>query len=171
MKNLFLSGLLILLLGTCLQAQVSVKDSSISFPAFYISSSVQLPGADLADRFGINSTIGGGAFYKTQSNWIVDAQYSFMFGNQIEEKDLLANISTSTGAIIGSDGRFADVRLFERGFHVSLTVGKLFPLNKPNPNSGIVLKIGPAFIQHRIKIDPVGGTVPQLSEEYRKGYD
>ncbi|MBT8195585.1 MAG: hypothetical protein HKO56_00940 [Bacteroidia bacterium] len=171
MKNLLLTALLISFICPSLLGQVSVKDSSISFPAFFISSSVQFPGGDLADRFGVSATIGGGAFYKMQSNWSIDGQYSFMFGNQIEEKDLLANISTSTGAIIGSDGRFADVRLFERGFQVSLTAGKLFPFKKPNPNSGLVLKAGPAFIQHKIKIDPVGNTVPQLSEEYQKGYD
>ena len=84
---------------------------------------------------------------------------------------MLDSISTSTGAIISADGRFADVRLFERGYHITVTGGRLFPFKKPNPNSGLVLKLGPTFLRHKIKIDPIGNNVPQLTEEYRKGYD
>ena len=156
---------------TChiLMAQVNVRDSSIRFSAFFISGALQFPGGDLSDRFGENTTVGLGFFHKTPSQWIFEGQGNFMFGNKIEEKNILSAISTSTGAIIAADGRFADVRLFERGYQIGVNVGKLFPFKKPNPNSGLVLKIGPTFMQHKIKIDPIGNNVPQLTKEYRKG--
>ena len=171
MKKLIFIVLFYTLINPNLSAQVNVRDSSIRYSAFFISGALQFPGGDLADRFGVNSSIGLGFSHKTANQWIVEGHGNFMFGNKIEEKNILAAISTSTGAIIAADGRFADVRLFERGYQLAVTGGRLFPFKKPNPNSGFVIKIGPAFMQHKIKIDPIGNNVPQLSAEYRKGYD
>ena len=83
----------------------------------------------------------------------------------------MKDISTDAGQIIGLDGLFAEVRVFERGYHISTTFGKIFSFRKPNPNSGIMVTAGPGFIQHKIRIEPIGNTVPQLEDEYLKGYD
>ena len=51
-------------------------------------------------------------------------------------------------------------------------IGKLFSLSDVNPRSGIRFTISSGLLQHKIRIqdDPVRD-VPQLSTEYRKGYD
>jgi hypothetical protein len=61
--------------------------------------------------------------------------------------------------------------LYERGFTVSANAGRMFALNKKRPNCGIVFKLGLGFIQHKIRIEVIGNNVPQLSKEYKKGYD
>ena len=44
-----------------------------ALPATLVSAryALQTPALDLADRFGTNSNIGLGVYYKTQSNWLV----------------------------------------------------------------------------------------------------
>ncbi len=152
-------------------AQVNVKDSVINTFLLTPSYSYQFPGGDIADRFGANSNIGMGALYKTRSNWTFGLEGTFIFGNTLREHTILDPLRTERGEIIGVDGRYADVRLFERGYSVTANVGKLFPVIGPNPNSGIVLKAGVGFVQHKIRIDVIGNTVVQLSKTYKKGYD
>jgi hypothetical protein len=73
--------------------------------------------------------------------------------------------------VIGADGLVADVRVYERGYQFSAAFGKIFPVSKLNPNSGIMLMAGPGFMQHKIRIESIGNTAPQINEDYRKGYD
>lgn len=152
-------------------AQSVVKDSSLTFAAFAIEVGGSIPGGDLSKRFGKNASAGGHFGFKFKSNFTLDASVGFLFGNEINEPGLLNNLKTEQGAIIGVDGRFADIRIFERGYHISLNAGKLFSFNVPNPNSGIVVSIGAGFIQHKIKINVQDNTVPALDDRYLKGYD
>lgn len=152
-------------------AQSNIRDSSIAMNIAGVYYSFQIPGGDLADRFGASSMVGVNYSYKFKSRLMISANGGFIFGSKLKEDSILAGIADAEGNILGNDGRFADVRLFERGFHASLTIGKLFTFKKPNPNSGIALAVGPGFMQHKIRIEPIGNTVPQLDKEYRKGYD
>ncbi len=151
--------------------QGSIRDSAINMHIVSMGYSFQVPGGDLADRFGWNSMLEGGYAFKFRSNLCLAAHGGFLFGNNIREDSILAGIQNADGFILGDDGKFADVRLYERGYHISLTAGKLFTWGKPNPNSGILALIGPEFIQHKIRIEPIGNTAPQVSGDYRKGYD
>lgn len=94
----------------------------------------------------------------------------YFYGKDVKES-LFDSIATPSGAIIDGNGEFADVRLYERGFTASLTAGRMFSFKRPNPNSGIVFSVGAGFIQHKIRIETIGNKVPQLSKEYKKGYD
>lgn len=152
-------------------AQVSVKDSAITTPLVSASYSYQIPAGDLADRFGNNSAIQLNVDYKTQKQWMFGVNGSYFFGKDIREKGIFDSIITSDGNVINRNGEFADVRVYERGFTVSVTAGKMFSFRKPNPNSGIVLNVGLGFIQHKIRIETIGNNVPQLDKEYKKGYD
>ena len=73
--------------------------------------------------------------------------------------------------LIKGKGQFADIRLFERGMTWTFQFGKLFPVIGPNPNSGIFLNLGFGGIFHKIRIEDIGNLSPQLSKEYKMGYD
>ena len=152
-------------------AQVNIKDSVVFTPMIQISYSYQIAAGDLMNRFGNNSNIGLSFLIKNKNNWIYGIDGSFIFGNEIKENQILKNISTNDGYIITSNGQFADVKLFERGYTAQVRGGRLFPVLSPNPNSGIFCTLGVGFLQHKIRIENTGNTAPQLSVEYKKGYD
>jgi hypothetical protein len=106
-----------------------------------------------------------------KSNFFFGANVGFIFGDRVNEDGLFEGLSTSNGEIIGLDGLYAEVRVFERGYHLSAQFGKIFSFGSPNPNSGILVSAGPGFIQHKIRIEAVGNTVPALRDDYLKGYD
>lgn len=166
--------LCICLLGLLSQisfAQSLVKDTAIGFPFFGIGMAVHLPAGDMADRFGTNATVQSNFSYKFKSGFTLTANGAFLFGTQINEGNILKNISTSDGEIIGNDGRISQIRLFERGYFACIDAGKIFSFNKPNPNSGIWVTLGAGFIQHKIRIENIGNTVYGLDKDYVKGYD
>lgn len=151
--------------------QGSIRDSSIAMHIVSIGYTIQLPAGDMADRFGISSMIGGSYSYKLKNKWIFSLNGGFIFANEVKEDTILNNIANDDGLILGNDGTYATINLFERGMHFSLTAGKLFSFKKPNPNSGILVQVGPSFLQHKIRIETSGTEVPQLNDEYKKGYD
>ncbi len=147
-------------------SQVSVKDSSISTPILGLSYGYYFPSGDMADRFGNNSSVQLNLDFKSKKKAMIGINGSYFFGNSIKE-----NLFDSLGYIINKNGEFADIRLFERGFTTSITLGRIFTLKKPNQNSGIVFNVGFGFMQHKIRIEAIGNNTPQLSKQYKKGYD
>jgi hypothetical protein len=170
MKKGFLLLFVTSILGNRLIAQVSVKDSSIYTPLVGVSYGYYMPSGDLKNRFGNNSSVMLNVDFKTRKDWTWGLNGSYFFGKDIKES-LFDSIIGSDGSIINSKGEISDIRLFERGFTVSVTFGRIFSFKKPNPNSGILLNVGLGFIQHKIRIETIGNNVPQLSKEYKKGYD
>lgn len=150
--------------------QVSIKDSSIYTPMIAVSYGYYLPAGDMVKRFGNSSALQLNIDFKTRFNWVLGVNGSYFFGKDIKES-LFDSIKTPGGNIISEDGEFADVRLYERGFTVSGSIGRLITFKRPNPNSGIRIDIGFGFMQHKIRIETIGNKVPQLSKEYKKGYD
>ncbi|MBI4946703.1 MAG: hypothetical protein HY840_09910 [Bacteroidetes bacterium] len=152
-------------------AQTNVKDSTLTFSMARFSYAFQLPGENLAKRFGNNSNTGLDFSIKTKRNFIFGANGSLLFGNQINENGILDSLKNSSGFIINQNGIPSTVRLFERGFIVSLYFGKMFHVLAPNPNSGIVIYGGTSYMYHKIKINDIGHQAPQLTDGYLKGYD
>ncbi|MEO5571864.1 MAG: hypothetical protein ABIT08_13295 [Bacteroidia bacterium] len=152
-------------------SQGSIRDSAIAMHILGVGYCYQFPGGDMADRYGNSSMAELNYSYKLKNNFIFSLNGGYLFGNDLKEDSIFDGIANEEGLILGNNGQYADIRLFERGYHVSLTFGKLFTFKKPNPNSGIVLMAGPGFMQHKIKIETVENTVPQLDQEYKKGYD
>ncbi len=151
--------------------QGNIKDSIIDMAVLGVGYGFQVPGGDLEERFGNNSNIGVKAQWKTASNLILGLEGGVIFGNTVRADSLLWGLRTSNGKIISSDGSPARVALLERGFTIDMTIGKVFPLGKPNPNSGIILKTGAGIMQHKIRIDVEDNNVPQLKGERKRGYD
>ncbi len=169
--KVFLLAILISFSSLQTAAQALVRDSAIVIPFFGIGGEFHLPGGDMKERFGADYGVQGVFGVKTPKNFLYSIQGGFFFGNKINQPGLLAGIASSYGTIIGSDGRTADVRLFERGYHISAQAGKVFAFKKPNPNSGIWISAGAGFMQHKIRIETIGNTVKGLSKKYKKGYD
>lgn len=171
MKRVILTLLIIVSCFSSSYSQSGVKDSVIRFPFVGVSYGIYQPGGDLSDRFGVTSMLSGDVLFKSKKNLLFGFSGGFMFGDKVKEPDLLKSIYTQNEQIIGYDGLYADVRIFERGYQFSGTFGKIFAFKKPNPNSGIIVIGGPGFLQHKIRIENVGNTAPQLTKEYLKGYD
>jgi hypothetical protein len=157
---------------TVLQAQVNLKDSVMRLSLVQFSYAGQLPGGDLAKRFGFNSNIALSYSFKSKKNLLLGLDFTYLFGRSIRESGILDSISTKSGHyLIDINGELADVRFYERGFSTTIWFGKLFPLSKKNVNSGLVTNIGLGFLEHHIKIEDIGNKSPQLTGDLRKGYD
>lgn len=152
-------------------SQKSIKDSTIAFTMLGAAFQYQVPGGDLADRFYNNYNVGGFINYKFANNWLIGLDGDFLFADRVKENGILDGLGTKDGFIIGESGEFAKVYLYERGFMFSLKAGKLFHLFGPNKNSGLLLTAGGGFLQHKIRIDVDKDDVPELTKEYKKGYD
>lgn len=151
----------------------SRKDSAIAVPMLQISYAVQVPmGGDLASRFGIAHNIGGGFGYKTRSNWIFSVGASYVFGDDVKNREsLLSELVTPDNIIIADNGGPAIVNIGQAGFEVNVKVGKIMPFLRPNKNSGPLLSIGAAFMEHWITYDVEGNNIAQLRGDRLKGYD
>ncbi|MBP6334271.1 MAG: hypothetical protein KA444_02275 [Bacteroidia bacterium] len=170
MSRVLFIFLLIFIPGIALSQQ-NVRDSSISFFVIGASAAYQFPGGDLSDRFGNNMNVGGFFQWKTKSNLIFGIEGQFIFGNTVKEDDILNSLATDQGGIIASDGSFADVILYERGYKFDFKVGKIFPVIGPNKNSGLLATVSSGILQHKIRIENQSSAVPSIEDDYKKGYD
>lgn len=152
-------------------AQGNVRDTSIAMVQVTASYAYQLPTGDMALRFGSNNNIGLGSCYKFRSNYMIGAEGSFLFGNKINESNMLKGLLTADDQVLDQDGYPATVFLYERGYTVMAYVGKIIPVAGPNPNSGLLIKLGGGYMRHKIRIETQENVVPQLEGEYQKGYD
>ncbi len=152
-------------------AQINLSDSVVSAHIIQIDLGIGLPAADLADRFGPHATVGGGYEFKTDQNWLFGINGTFIYGSSVREDSILDPLRNEAGFLIGTDGFLYDPIFWEQGFELKLEAGKITNLLSINPNSGITFLGGVGFMQHQIWIYIDEVAVPQLSKEYRKGYD
>ena len=155
-------------------AQENDKQSDDRINTFFIkfNGGVSQPGGNLAERFGWSGLAGGGVYYKTNKNWILGAEFDYIFGENVKEDSILSPISTSTGGLIGSNGNVFTPSLQERGYRIQIGAGKILPFLSPNDNSGLLIQGNVGFIQHKINYFLTEKTVlPQINGEYAKGYD
>lgn len=140
----------------------------------HINYTLQVPGGDMSDRFGINNAIGLGYSFKFKSNWEVGLAYNFMFGNNVKDTGMLNELRGESGGVINENGTFSNFKIFERGHHVMIKGGKILPFFSPNPNSGFYVEGGLGFIVHKVRIFNQDGDIPQFNAQekaYTPGYD
>lgn len=167
-------GLLTLLLvasGTKSFGQRNVRDSLLFSPHFSFTYAYQVPGGDMASRFGANSAIGGAFHIKTKKNVYFGAETSYIFSSNVSQPGLMSNLLTTNNEILSNKGEIAEVLVQQRGWLITLNAGKLFPTRWSNPNSGILVKGGLGYMQHKIRLETQMHTVTQLEDEYAAGYD
>ncbi len=133
---------------------------------------MQIPGGDLADRFGININVGGGIDYLTEkNNLIFGIQGNVLFGNEVKQ-NVLGLIEGEEGVIYSDGGFPAEIATRERGIYLGGHFGKLFSISQINKRAGIRATLGIGLLQHKIRIqDDPQGPVSHLADEYKKGYD
>ena len=161
-----------LLAFKAISAQGDVSDTATNMPMIQINYGLQLPGNDLANRYGMNHTAGATFMYKTHKNWLFGVKFNYLFSENVKNKeDILSGIATEDGNIIDGNGMLTEVNYHERGFYSNVSIGKLFPVIGPNQNSGIFLIGGVGLLQHKTLIQNPENKAPQISGEYTKGYD
>lgn len=136
-----------------------------------LSYGAQLPVGDLADRFGAGFGAEGSLDYLwSSSTWSAGLQGMYFFGNNVKE-DVLVNLRTSDGFIIGNDRDPAEVALRQRGLYLGGRLGYTLPVGT-QPRSGFHFKLGGGLLLHRIRVqrDPAR-TVNQVLADYSAGYD
>jgi hypothetical protein len=132
---------------------------------------VQFPSGDMSQRFGTNSSLGSQfEVMLTKSLWHAGVKGMFLFGNTVYE-DVLSNLRTAQGDIIGNDRALADVSLRERGYFAGAYLGKVISLSEKQPHSGIKVSLGGGIMQHKVRLQDNQRTVTQITGEYEKGYD
>jgi hypothetical protein len=166
------------LLGVSAWSQKSMRDSVISFPSISVVYGGAIPGGDYADRFGYTNTIGAGVGFKFNNGTYLESSVRGITGNEVRE-EIASNITDLIGTegqgftpmALGTDGRYYQVRFWQRGLVIPVTFGYVFPSRRPNPNSGFYVEAGAQFIRHKVRVEVVGNAVPALQDEYKKGYD
>jgi len=154
------------------RAQNALRDSSLFDPHVTMSYAYQVPGGDMANRFGSNSNLALGFHIKSRTQWYYGIQCQFLYGTHvIREEGFLQNLMVDRSYVLDNDGAPATLVIQERGLALSADIGRLFPWVGPNPNSGILIKSGVGFLQHRIRIEHQETHIQQLEGDYLKGYD
>ena len=143
-------------------------DNAVLFSAGY---GPFLSAGELNDRFGNGFAIDGGiAYMPRNSAWQIGARVTYGFGSEVKE-DVLADLRTADGFVIGNQREPADVQLRQRQVFIGPSVAYTFRIGT-NQRSGVNLRSSFGVFAHRIRIqnDPVQGVEP-LFEDYRAGYD
>jgi hypothetical protein len=172
LKNrLLLASILLLASGTAFAQPQNPDKEGLALTLVRTHIGLYLPQGVLAERFAPGAAVGLDISYKTPKGWQFSIGGSHMFGGEVRERDIMSNISTAGGDIITQSGIFEDYRLRQFGWLLYGRVGKLFPVIGPNPNSGLLFELGTGLMQHKIWIETPMNNSPQLSTEYKRGYD
>jgi hypothetical protein len=171
MKNLK-KHILLFLFAIPLFSYSQIADSTLNMWLFEANYSLQYPDGDIAERYGINSTIGFGITYKTKSNWTLGIEANYLFGSHIKDgSSVLDGLKTESGQIINRYGEYATIALSQRGLFTGVKLGKIIPVLSPNKNSGIMINITGGWLHHKIKIENKDNNAPPVLDDYKKGYD
>lgn len=143
-----------------------------SFNSLAFKYGFHIPAGDMKDRFGSSNAIGLSLDHIiTSPKLIFGLEGFFIFGGDVKE-DVLANLRTVDGSIIGINGRPGDINLKERGYFLGLFGGKIFSTSDhKNKLTGIRVQLGGGLLQHKIRIQDNGRSVVALEKKYHKGYD
>lgn len=126
---------------------------------------------DLQKRYSFLNHIGADISYKTSGNWIFGGDMSFIFGNKTKLTGLFDHLVDSQGNLSNVDGNNGVALANPRGWTFNAHVGKVFPVGKSNPNSGVFIRINVGYLQHKLYIETRDDVIPSLEKDYRKGYD
>jgi hypothetical protein len=172
-KGLLL-GLLLMLLypASCVRAQGLAGARNLDRAVMlYAGYGPMTAAGDLSERFGSGFAIDGGlAYLPANTNLQFGFRVLFGFGSDVKE-DVLADLRTNDGFLIGNQREPADIQLRQRQLFVGPNLGYTFRIGN-NQRAGIHLNTAFGYFFHRIRVqnDPVQ-TVPQLNDDLLPGYD
>jgi len=149
----------------------SIKDTTLNLHLFSFHVSSHLPAGDIASRYGFNAGVGGSYWFKTSSNWLLAADFTYIFGSKFKEDSILNGLLDHSGYLITSYGEQMYPTISERGFYSGLRVGKLFPVIGPNPNSGLIITASAGLLQYKTFFRLEENTIPIIMDNYVKMLD
>lgn len=159
----------LLLFGLVSYGQDEERQSD--FIAVGLNYGLGFPAADLADRFGQNFHAGLSLkLYKVKMKGFLSVEGNFQFGSKVNE-DVLAPIRISNGAVLGNDGRPADLFLRRRGVYLGISANKTLLPFKHNSLSGLTVGLGFGIWQHKVRVLNETNNAGQVAGDYLKGYD
>ena len=152
---------------SCLFALSYAQDnkSQINLQSSYL---IEVPGGDLADRFGLNSKFEFRLEY-LKNSWAIYAKSGLRIGENVKE-DVLAPLRTSEGFVTGVNGFYADLFGRKRGFDYGIGIDKILKVAK-NSNHSFRFGIAAIKAHHWIRIADESKSVPQILGDYSQLYD
>ncbi len=163
--------LCVILMFTLHSFAQTIADTSMNLHMVSFHLSGDIPGGDIAKRYGMNLGVGGSYMYKTQKDWMLLAELSFISGNTFKEDSIFDNLKDEYGDFISIYGEISEYKFYERGFYAGTGIGRIFPILGPNPNSGLILTVTGGLLQYKTLIHQDGEDIPSIVGDYSKGYD
>jgi hypothetical protein len=149
-----------------------IKDTIVNCKLFTPAYSFQEPAGSMAQSFSWDDALSASFLFKFGHNILLGVGFEYFFGNDIKDDSLFRYITApSGGGILGSEGIFSNVALYERGYIATGYIGKIIPIFNSNHNSGLMLLAGAGYMQHKIRIVVVNSDIAELTGDYLKGYD
>ena len=152
-----------------LSIKIFPQENSFSSNMILFDYNYQIPVTGISDYFGPNSSIGLG-FLQNNNDFLIGADVNFMFGDNIKNDSIFSLISTEGGFLINSSGELDQVLLYERGYNTHVLFGRSIRMEE-NHLSGIYVYFGLGYLQYKIKLETDKTTLPQIDDDYIKGYD
>ena len=99
---------------------------------------------------------------------MLNAHANFLFGDQVNDTTLFDNITSSEGELLDLNGQFADVRVYERGGNFSAGIGYKWT---SFGDLHLYSELNVGYLLHKTRIETIGNSLPNLTKEYKRGYD
>ncbi|MFZ1790645.1 MAG: hypothetical protein WAT92_20145, partial [Saprospiraceae bacterium] len=125
MKQFFITIFFVSFLGNLISQQ-----NILAFKSAY---GLQMPYADLSQRYGANLDVSVGLEFQKKNGLSLGIAWAFLFGNNVKY-DALKTFREPTGILIGVDGLASDVYYRSRGQQLGLDVS----YNLGEDKSGLV---------------------------------
>lgn len=173
MKRILIISLIQLLALTHNIAQENNIDPAERPNAWFVWAGVSqdFPALELADRFGVsNSAALSGEHFWGKGQWFTGITGNYGFGAEVNE-DVLSNLRTPEGDILGNNSAIATVFLRQRYWYTGLYAGKVIGFIGKSKRSGLRLSGGIGIWQHWIRLQDDTNSAAQIAGDYKRGYD
>ncbi|MCK9163052.1 MAG: hypothetical protein WCR29_02105 [Bacteroidales bacterium] len=179
MKQLIIIAIFLGSIGSVFAQEIGEEivgqDKPISTPFCTAVGGWTFPDADMADKYQSFMNLNANLGWKTKENFLWMVEFGFGFGsdNAKGKNQILSGIMTNEGDpfVISREGSDAGVVAYNRNLSLVGKVGKVFPLSRKRPNSGIMLTLGLGAIQHQIIYQSTLEVAEQLEGDYAYLYD
>ena len=152
--------------------QGHISEEPLRMSLFQIHGGGLQPFGDVGELYGTYANAGLSYAYKSRTNVLIGADFNYLFGDQVKnEHNLMHELRTSAGHIINREGEFVNFLLQTRGFATGFFAGMIFPIIGPNDNSGLEVRFGVDYVEHRTRIETRQDHFPPLQGEMLKGFD
>jgi hypothetical protein len=127
--------------------------------------------ADLSKRFPTFGMLPAELYYKTQKDITFGLAFNQYLGNRVTVDSLYGGIIGNSQIMFDNQGFPGLIRYYMRGYSLQATAGKIFPIKEQWKHSGIEVRLGVGFMEHKIKAKFDKGKLPQIEGAYAYGYD